>query len=175
MKKRNLSYLTFVLLAFIILTPVVASSATVHYYTQVDEVEIHDAYYCDSDGDGYEDDIEALVEIHFENDTDQWTSIFRDKYDWIYVVFDNGTIYLVDDDAYLVIVEMILPSGFTYNYVFEDKTTEMVVNYHWYFYDHATEPGWYTLNVDVYGSLGTHKSDSVIFDPPGSEGGDEIG
>ena len=67
-----------------------------------------------------------------------------------------------------------LPSGLTYDYYYNMDTSEEEYSYIMYFYHHATESGWYT--VDIYCLLfdGRHIGfgiESYTFDPPGETEG----
>ncbi|MFW9994562.1 MAG: hypothetical protein ACFFD4_21135 [Candidatus Odinarchaeota archaeon] len=159
MKKTIITYLSFSLLLFVCITPIVASSGH-NYYNEVVGVEIFDAYYCDSDGDSEYDDIEAIVTMEFSISSDCNGS--RENY----VIQDDGVFYIVDSDYYLVIVKLTLPSGLTYSYSFQNNIIKGSVSYQFFFYNHATESGDYILSVGVYSSHDSYESDNLTFDPP---------
>jgi len=67
---------------------------------------------------------------------------------------------------------MYLPSGQKYIYGFNLVTKDSFLSLRLIFYNHATESGWYT--VEIHGSYfrtETVAIDSLIFDPPGGTDG----
>ncbi|MDH5404724.1 MAG: hypothetical protein OEY49_19635, partial [Candidatus Heimdallarchaeota archaeon] len=99
------------------------------------------ANYGDFDGDGFEDDV------------------------YINVTIDLTGANMYNFDYTLILT---LPSGLTYIYDFIYVTeTNLVVEH--YLMDHATEPGWYTVDVDITMKTGgiNHAHAEYIFDPPG--------
>jgi len=114
------------------------------------KLSITTAYYCDIDGDGFEDDIyaEAIVLA------DEGFKFYYMEYSLIY---PSGNVYS-DDHTY---------------YTFDSETTFV-----FRLTNAATESGWYTLEITLYVLTGggiTVLYDSLEFDPPGGSGGEPIG
>ncbi|MGY5854175.1 MAG: hypothetical protein RTU92_11450 [Candidatus Thorarchaeota archaeon] len=114
------------------------------YYGYLD-INIVDAYYCDYDDDGYENDI--VVNFKVDIKSSEWDGVIK-YYTWLE-----------------------LPSGITYSYIFyqkcEDKTTITMI-----WHNYATEGGWYTFSVyaDARGEDAPRSGyDSLVFDPPVGE------
>ncbi|RMG20230.1 MAG: hypothetical protein D6732_28850 [Methanobacteriota archaeon] len=118
--------------------------------TQQDRVMIFvtDAYYGDADGDGYTDDVIAIVDIAIES---------------------NQFIYLIQYEIYLQ-----MPSGTVYGYIFWIFTMNPTIHIVNNFYNHATEKGDYTIHAfaDFAGTLYPSGYDTHTFDPPGGDNGD---
>ena len=142
-------------IVLLIITIFVLNTSTLSVLADDDDVSvtlvIDDAYYCDADSDGVEDD----VVIHFTLDID--------VEDWQDIKF------------YRIIARLSLPSGYMYRYYYylssrpSDQSTLFM-------YNHATESGWYTIELGctVISDEGTARStDSLIFDPPEGIGGTE--
>ena len=104
------------------------------------------ANYGDFDGDGYEDDVYINVTIDLS----------------------GGNVY--NFDYYLTLT---LPSGlsYTYGYSFVTDYDRLVI--HHYLMGHATEPGWYDVDIDIIMKTGGiyHTAAYYIFDPPGGQAG----
>ncbi len=114
-------------------------------------IEITNAFYADLDGNGIEDDIFVQVDLSF---------------------FGASTINF---DYYIILT---LPSGESHAYTISlaSHVDKLIIDN--YFWNHATEPGWYTVEVHTVLRTGGVQilSDSMVFDPPGgSEGSDPIG
>ncbi|MHA1911669.1 MAG: hypothetical protein ACTSYA_08235 [Candidatus Kariarchaeaceae archaeon] len=114
-------------------------------------INIYDAYYCDLQGDGREDDVVAKFTIDIENE--------EDKY-------------------FLFITKIVLelPSGYKYNYYYNMDTSEEEYDYTMNFNNHATESGWYTVDIFCLLFDGRHIGfglESYTFDPPGDADGGE--
>ncbi|UJG41252.1 MAG: hypothetical protein K9W45_02030 [Candidatus Heimdallarchaeum aukensis] len=114
------------------------------------KLSITTAYYCDIDGDGFEDDIyaEAIVLA------DEGFKFYYMEYSLIY---PSGNVYS-DDHTY---------------YTFDSETTFV-----FRLTNAATESGWYTLEITLYVLTGggiTVLYDSLEFDPPGGSGDEPIG
>ena len=111
--------------------------------TNVDYIQIIDAYYADLDGDGYEDDIKLLVQCSFA-DTDPSR---------------------VDLNIWIE-----LPSGLTFNVRVSIYNTpnEFLLNIDCF--DMAIESGWYTVtmlaSIMGAGNGKLYLVDEIIFDPP---------
>jgi len=121
------------------------------------EMNVHlnivNSYYIDLDGDNMEDDIVTRFKI----------KINIDDYNPI-------------DQPYILYIQMMLPSGITYFYEFEVSQNPSPISCI-YFYNQAIESGYYTVSITVVvpyeesNYLAT--SDSLVFDPPGGNGGIE--
>ncbi|MFX0090342.1 MAG: hypothetical protein ACFFBD_01170 [Candidatus Hodarchaeota archaeon] len=115
-------------------------------------VKIQDAYYCDADADGVEDDIIVTAQALF-----------------------NGHKKVVHLRIY---IEVVLPSGMKYGFIGETNCYSNGL-YRWDFtmLNTATEAGWYTVNlyIQMNGS-GTPVvvNDVMEFDPPDSKGGNGV-
>lgn len=67
---------------------------------------------------------------------------------------------------------LFLPSGQKYIYGFNLVTKESFLSLRLIFYNHATEPGWYTIEIHgSYFRTETVVKDSLTFDPPGGTDG----
>jgi len=109
------------------------------------------ANYGDFDGDGFEDDVYINVTIDLSG-----ANVYNFQY----------------------ILTLTLPSGLFYTYQYTIVTDSNLVLHH-YLMDHATEPGWYDVDVDITmktGGISTAHAE-YIFDPPGggSNGGSPDG
>jgi hypothetical protein len=114
-------------------------------------INITDAYYCDLDGDTIEDDVFSTFTINIENEADK---------------------------HFLFITKIVLklPSGYHYNYYYKMDTSEPEYEYTICFYNHATENGWYTVDIFCLLFDGRHLGfgiESYTFDPPGQDDGGE--
>jgi hypothetical protein len=120
-------------------------------------ITINDAYYYTADEDGVENDIAA----HFTLD------VSRNSH-------SNGRPRIV----FYIYLELFLPSGTSFLYLFKvTSPRECCASPTAYFYNHATESGWYSLEItgvltkgDPALCIGT---ETFHFDPPGSTGGSE--
>ncbi|RMG34074.1 MAG: hypothetical protein D6732_11010 [Methanobacteriota archaeon] len=106
------------------------------------------ANYTDLDEDGYMDDVYAEVSI--------------DLYGGVAYTFEYY-------------VTLTLPSGLNFSYLFIISTNYQSFTIYNFFYDHATESGWYTLNIDATLNNGGRSTatSTLIFDPPGGSGGSD--
>lgn len=114
-------------------------------------IDITTAYYADLEGDGLENDVFVGVRLTFEG---------ASTYNFDYYIF------------------LTLPSGAEFGYMFSAATRMEVLNIDNYFWNHATESGWYEVAVYMVLRTGGAQviSESLIFDPPGGSGGaDPIG
>ncbi len=134
--------------AIILLALVPASTAAVTDTTGPIKVEILDAYYADLDNDGLEDDVYSAVKVS---------------------LIPQGI------QVYDYLIELELPSGATFSYYYVIATNKQVVLYDNYFWDHATESGWYKITVSVVliSSNFEYHETTLVFDPPGGHGGSE--
>jgi hypothetical protein len=67
---------------------------------------------------------------------------------------------------------LYLPSGQKYIYGFNLVTKESFLSLRLIFYNHATEPGWYIIEIlGNYFKTKTVATDSLTFDPPGGTDG----
>ncbi|WP_371804336.1 hypothetical protein [Candidatus Lokiarchaeum ossiferum] len=94
----------------------------------VDPLIIDDAYYCDKDGDGLEDDVITIFTLY------------------------SPTGLLADVDA-VIDLSILLPSGqiFSFSYRLKETFIELELTIEWY--NCAVEDGWYdfTVLVDMHG------------------------
>lgn len=111
-------------------------------------VEILFANYTDLDDDGYLDDVYAEVSVEL-----------------------SGAVAY----TFEYFVTLTLPSGLNFSYLFIISTNYQSFNIYNYFYDHAIETGWYTLDVDATLNNGGRStaSSTLVFDPPGGSGGSD--
>lgn len=111
-------------------------------------VIMNDAYYANLDDDGIEDDIVVIYEI-----------ILPD--------IDNDTDYVIE-----LYCTLTLPSGATYVYECAVVTSDgCIVTQYWF--NAATETGWYKYSVYAYSYTADMDSgfDEIVFDPPESTPG----
>ncbi len=114
-------------------------------------INITDAYYCDLNDDGFEDDVVSTFTIDIDN---------RNEEPFLFITW--------------IVLE--LPSGFYYDYCYNMDTSEDEYNYTMNFYNHATENGWYTIDIFCLLFDGRHLGfgvESYTFDPPGGDEGGE--
>ncbi|RMG30435.1 MAG: hypothetical protein D6732_16225 [Methanobacteriota archaeon] len=112
---------------------------------------IMDAYYTDADGGGVPNDV--VVIIHF-------------------AIQGGGTL-----NGLTYTVDLALPSGKTYvGYVLIVTNMAQVTATN-FFYNTATESGWYSTSVHatLNGDPNISDSDHMIFDPPGGDNSDSSG
>ena len=140
-------------LLLVVIFPIlnVASETTIDIGNISMTISITNAYYCDLQDDGREDDVVSTFTIEIENRNEQ---------------------------PFLFITKIVLelPSGDHHDYFYNMDTSKEEYEYTMYFYNHATENGWYT--VDIYCLLfdGRHLGfgiESYTFDPPGDGDGGE--
>ncbi len=115
---------------------------------QTISINITFANYTDLDGDGFQDDVYAEVEVKLDG-----SSAYTFEYN----------------------VTLTLPSGLSFSYKFIISTNyQSFIIYH-YFFDHAIESGWYTLNAEATLNNGGRSttSNTFVFDPPGGSGGSD--
>jgi hypothetical protein len=126
------------------------------------EVEIHEAYYTDYDGDGYKDDIITIFSIYAYYVSERWSGEINVDCE---LETPSGTEIDFEYTDYM-------DTHFTYTYKGRTKFGYFE-KYGIYWLDSAKESGWYEFKIHVR-SLGYSgpRSDyeSIIFDPPG--GGD---
>ncbi|MCY3414491.1 MAG: hypothetical protein INQ03_22780 [Candidatus Heimdallarchaeota archaeon] len=151
-KKNNLM---LVGLFSLLLFSLIPTSAYFSFYRTVPnfsvDIYIWDAYYADLDLDGYEDDIFIEIDLTLTNQ---------------YVYTDVE-----------VFIGVTLPSGmehwFKFDYTFKKTTLTGYITLGYDLYNTATELGWYEANAVGF-AQGEEFSymDTLIFDPPGTGGGD---
>ncbi len=141
----------FTLLFMVVLAPFSSGIAAVledeNTYVQF---YIVDAYYTDAEGDGLENDV---------------ISDF-----FMRIITAYSSIHL------LISIYLELPSttSYTYDYTFRLGTGDYDLRM--YFYNHATESGWYivTITVTVMSKFQLMSGyESLVFDPPGQHEGTE--
>ncbi len=130
-----------------ILPVVSASTATTQSTNEQVSItlEITDAYYCDADDDGLEDDVVGFFDITLSG---------QSRY-----TFD-------------VYTSLTLPSGTVYSYAYVVNTRLELLHCVMYFYNHATESGDYTFSVEIVSYTGgvAYCAAEYTFDPPGGSG-----
>jgi len=111
-------------------------------------ITIVDAYYTALDPDGLEDDVVSHFTLNFESDN-------------------------FDDIFYDLDISLILPSETSFDYHYDLSTSVFDLSYTIYFYNHATENGWYTVQITGTIFQGGYATDTVdfTFDPPGGTPG----
>jgi hypothetical protein len=118
-------------------------------------LNIEDATYFAADADGIENDVIA----HFT------LEVLRNRHN-----ARNTAIFYI-------LISLTLPSGYCYDYLFQVISDYNILAYiTLIFYDHATEPGWYLLEITaILPSYGGYSycigTESYYFDPPGSDEG----
>ena len=122
-------------------------------------IDITNAYYTALDDDGIENDVVANFDM---------------------TVFKNDRKYSNDRMKFDLYVELILPSGINYIYGYRVTCKRCVsVSPIIYLYNHATEPGWYTIVLTCVladrGLVTGIGSEYLVFDPPGGTPGTEPG
>jgi len=122
-------------------------------------INITDAYYTALDNDGIENDIVANFDM---------------------TIFKNDRKYSNERIKFDLYVELILPSGLNYIYGYRVSCKGCVsVSPVIYLYNHATEPGWYTIVLTCVladrGLVTGMGSEYLVFDPPGGTPGTEPG
>lgn len=136
-QKNNFKAIFFVGLTFILLQNSIGAAANFSAYTTV-----LDAYYTDSDYDGYQDDVISYVGI--------------DIY-WGYYGM------LVD-----VYVGLTLPSGAEQWYLVSVRAYSTYFVLKLNFLNSATESGWYTVHAAAFAMNDDYSTmHSYTFDPPG--------
>ncbi|MHA1225697.1 MAG: hypothetical protein ACTSPV_03035 [Candidatus Hodarchaeales archaeon] len=115
---------------------------------EISDIQIVEAFYADLDNQGLPNDILSHFIIEFEDD---------DNYSFI-----------------ILFISLTLPSGtqFQYSYLIITDLPGIYVSL--YFYNHASESGWYNLKISalLLGSKSHWISDSLTFDPPGGDPGE---
>lgn len=154
MKNKKLIGFGFVALLFFLtfsMTSVVASDNNDYYYFPYTDTTIWDAYYTNLDNGQVADDIV----VDFSMYASSWNRI----------------------EASILYIELSLPSGYTYNYriTFYKQASSVSTLL---FYNHATEPGWYSISIVWYALIrDTNYAmcswDYLEFDPPGGSPGTE--
>jgi hypothetical protein len=130
-----------------IVTPVAAQK--IGMMSTVQELDtsvvIVTAYYCDADGEDYENDIVGRFNI----------------------ILNGAQRYNLDLE-----ISLTMPSGLTHVHSQSIQGTEATLRCTIYFYDYATESGDYTLAVEsVVNNCGTaYDNAELTFDPPGGSG-----
>ncbi len=112
------------------------------------DVEVIFANYTALEDDGYENDVYAEVKVYLY----------------------GGETYTFDYE-----ITLTLPSGTSYTYLFIITTNIEDLLIYNFFFNHATESGWYTIDVNVLLHTGGQSTDShtYTFDPPGGSPGSE--
>lgn len=122
-------------------------------------INITNAYYTALDDDGIENDVVANFDM---------------------TVIKNSNRHSNERLKFNLYVELILPSGLNYIYGYRVSCKKGVsVSPVIYLYNHATEPGWYTIELTCIladrGLVTGVGTESLVFDPPGGTPGTEPG
>ncbi len=129
-----------------------ASAYTIYGGYKRGDVNILDAYYTDTDGDGREDDVESHIVIDFDGV----------PYGWLY--------------EYTFYAFLTLPSGQWYGYQIDVITNMLSVDFELVFLNHATESGDYLLEILLVHTFSGYWVEQIytqlIFDPPVEGQGD---
>ncbi len=93
--------------------------------------------------------------------------VMNDAIVWFDILLSGDTRYTLT-----LILSLTLPSGKSYSYTYIIITSYSVLHCTMYFYDHATEPGYYLFNATAILRSGGRCVSSVEyqFDPPGGSG-----
>ncbi|NWF96624.1 MAG: hypothetical protein HXY34_10835 [Candidatus Thorarchaeota archaeon] len=142
---------TLMVLAFLILAASsvvlpVAAAKTVQYTEPTPIVlVITGATYADADGDLLEDDVIGWFDIQLSG-SQRYTMDLR--------------------------ISLKLPSGTEYAYLYFVSTRLQTLHCTMYFYNHATETGYYVFSAEalLYSSGGYYDVAEYTFDPPGGSG-----
>ena len=159
MRLKRMILLSFIMILTLIPINMIAAETVVQDYTTCVTLDILDAYYFAAEDDGLENDIAGYFMLKVESN--------RQLPPRKLVVF-----YLL--------VSLTLPSGKQYSYLWEVTSSYNIEVYPTvYFYDHATESGWYLLEITCFLNLGPKTTafgtESYYFDPPGGTEGTEPG
>lgn len=153
MRFNKVFFVSLLVLCTLCPISLVVGATTIENESVVITIAIQNAYYFDADGDGKENDVavDFLLDIHRK----------------------NGKKNTVHFDLY---AELILPSGISYLYLFKVTSSAHVqAQPTAYFYNHATEPGWYCIELTGVLYRGTPQysigTESYYFDPPGGTTG----
>lgn len=137
----------FVILLFGILLFSLVPHASADYSVYA---SFRDAYYADLDGDNFQDDIRLELSLDLYN---SYETTNVDLY--IDITLPSGTVYSF-------LVHLILVKSTTHGYY------ELSVN----IYNAATESGWYTASTVAFTPDDLYSiQETIVFDPPGSNGG----
>jgi len=145
-----------VVISILLISSVFFTSFSAQAITFEDEnspiiIDIKDAYYCNADNGLEENDIVVNFDLYVK------------------------ATYILYFELYF---RLILPSGNSYIYGYGVLTIEDYLNGRFYFYNHATESGWYTVEIVgiIYQQPIAIGVDSYSFDPPGeTEGSEPLG
>ncbi len=137
----------FIVCSLVIISSMLGYSVILETEYSTVDFTITFATYLDLDGTGVEDDIYANATIDLNTTKNNVAFTF---------------------DIYL-----ILPSGYTYEHRYCTNLDHGNYIFDMYFYNHATEPGWYELIIDVtlIDSQPVRGREEFIFDPPGEKEG----
>ncbi|MEM2141732.1 MAG: hypothetical protein QXS20_05155 [Candidatus Thorarchaeota archaeon] len=127
-----------------------ASAASMDGVSDI-KVTVVSACYGDFDLDSYTDDAYVLVRFNINN---PMIVAYNTFYYWI---------------------TFMLPSGTTYVYLIYVRAWANTVEINHVFYNHVTEPGYYTVNVIAYLTWPgiAYNTATYMFDPPGGSDGGE--
>ncbi len=136
-KGKGLRLTVFVLATVLMMSTIWGTSANFSVWTNV-----VNAYYTDSDADGYEDDVIAVADI----------MIYNGYYGMLIELY----------------VGLELPSGAELWYFVKLRAYVSYFTLEFNFKDSATEQGWYTVHIVGFSVYDTYSvMNSYTFDPPG--------
>ena len=157
MRTKKVILLTFIIVLAVIPINLCLGTTTVKNDLIAVTINIEDAYYYAEDSDGLENDIASIFTLDIEKVHNDYFTIFTNFYLLLGVTLPSGKYY-----GYLFNVYCICNSG-----IHERPTA--------YFIDHATEPGWYLVEITVilveYNTITDFGTESFYFDPPGGTDG----
>lgn len=143
---RRVGMLALLMALFLGLTAIQGVSAVTDWL----DISIDHAYYYDLDGDGLEDDIQVDFTL----------------------TVNPGIKSPSKSDYY---VKLTLPSGLAYLVRLTLIGRYATIHMTFFWYDCATESGWYNINIEAFaygGSRMGYSTANLDFDPPGTGGGE---
>ena len=143
--KKARFLLVAVVLTTIIVSSVVVADDEIRFF-----IKITDAYYCDFDMDGIEDDVVVEFIVGMYSEDEDYPRYDMDK--WFRINLE---------------VELELPSGLSYKYELVMEAKNSFAKAKLVYFNHATESGWYytSIHAEII-KWGLSDSDQCIFDPP---------
>ena len=150
MRFKKVVFILFILVLMLIPLNIVAAETVIFNNDVTVRINIDDAYYYAADDDDIENDIATHFTITVTKRTHNHKKVVN----------------------FYLLVRLTLPSGTYYEYLFLVTSPCMcVASPVAQFYNHATEPGWYLVELtgilmtgDPYYAIGT---EAYLFDPPG--------
>lgn len=156
-----------------------ATIAEAEGYSLNMDLDIHDAYYLnlETDKSTIENDIITYfsIELKIVDEEDDEEEDEQDDenedYEFVYpsIRSTETKVFLI----YLT-VKLQLPSKHTFEYELKISAKLGLNEYGIYFYNHATESGWYIVSISsYYQKASIYAYDEFVFDPPGGTDGGE--